>query len=100
MEMKKFNDMLEIDILRNSSQKKLGVLRDGFYGFALLAKTMLWATWRARQRIQIRSDNMNMCIVVMSGKSLDSVIQAIAREIYIVSPVLDIDLVLADALSM
>ena len=25
--------MLEIDILRNSSQKKLDVLRDAFYGF-------------------------------------------------------------------
>ena len=29
MEMKKFN-MVEIDILRNSSQKKLGVLRGAF----------------------------------------------------------------------
>ena len=47
MEMKKFNYMLEIDILSNSSQK-LGVLRVGFLGFwwsnrhpgAVLAKTM------------------------------------------------------------
>ena len=30
MEMKKFNYMLEIDILRNSSQKSLGVLRGAF----------------------------------------------------------------------
>ena len=30
MEMKKFNYMLEIDILRNSSQKILGVLRGAF----------------------------------------------------------------------
>ena len=30
MEMKKFNYMLEIDILRNSSPKNLGVLRDDF----------------------------------------------------------------------
>ena len=30
MEMKKFNYMLEIDILRNSSLKKMGVLRGAF----------------------------------------------------------------------
>ena len=50
MEMKKLNYMLEIDILRNSSQKFLGVLRGIFQGFgcpkrhpdALLAKTMYW----------------------------------------------------------
>ena len=30
MEMGKFSDMLEIDILRNSSQNLLGVLRDAF----------------------------------------------------------------------
>ena len=30
MEMKKLNHMLEIDILRNSSQTNLGVLRDAF----------------------------------------------------------------------
>ena len=50
MEMTKCNHMLEIDILRNSSQIFLGVLRvrDAFKGFgcpkrhpdALLAKTM------------------------------------------------------------
>ena len=46
MEMKKFNYMLEIEILRNSSQKNLGVLRRAFQGCtkrhpgALLAKTM------------------------------------------------------------
>ena len=48
MEKKKFNYMLEIDILGNSSQNYLGVLRGAFYGFgcpkrhtdALLAKTM------------------------------------------------------------
>ena len=47
--MKIFNNMLEIDISRNSSQKSLGVLRGAFEGFgcpkrhpdALLAKTML-----------------------------------------------------------
>ena len=35
MEVKKFNYMymLEIDILRNSSQKKLGVLNGAFEGF-------------------------------------------------------------------
>ena len=50
MEIKKFNYMLEVDILRNSSQKSLGVLRGAFKGFgcpkrhpgALLAQTMLW----------------------------------------------------------
>ena len=30
MMMKKFNDVLEIDILRNSSQKNLGVLMGAF----------------------------------------------------------------------
>ena len=49
MEMKIFNYMLEIDILRNFSQNFLGVLRGAFLGFgcpkrhpeALLAYTML-----------------------------------------------------------
>ena len=49
MEMIKFYYMLEIDILRNSSPKEVGVLRGAFDGFgcpkrhpdALLAKTML-----------------------------------------------------------
>ena len=48
MEMIKFNYMLEIDVLKNSSPKKVGVLRGAFEGFgcpkrhpdALLAKTM------------------------------------------------------------
>ena len=48
MEMKKLNYMLEIDILRNSSQHFLGILRGAILGFgcpkrhpdALLAKTM------------------------------------------------------------
>ena len=48
MERKKFNYILEFDILRNSSQSFLGVLRGAFLGFgcpkrhpdALLAKTM------------------------------------------------------------
>ena len=47
-EMKKSNYMLEIDILRNSSPRKVGVLRGAFEGFgcpkrhpdALLDKTM------------------------------------------------------------
>ena len=51
MEMIKFNYMLEIDISRNSSSRKLGVLRGAFEGFgcpkrhpdALLAKTMVKA---------------------------------------------------------
>ena len=33
MELKKFNYMLETDILRNSSQKVLGALRGAFKGF-------------------------------------------------------------------
>ena len=49
MEMIKFNYMLEIDILRNSSPRKVGVLRGAFEGFgcpkrhpdALLAKTLV-----------------------------------------------------------
>ena len=49
MEMKRFNYLLEIDILRNSSQIFLGDLRVAFKGFgcpkrhpdALLAKTMI-----------------------------------------------------------
>ena len=49
MEMIKFNYMLEIDILRHFSPRKVGVLRGAFQGFgcpkrhpdALLAKTML-----------------------------------------------------------
>ena len=53
MEMEKFNYMLEIDILRNSSQIILGVLTGAFQGFgcpirhpdALLAKTMGLATY-------------------------------------------------------
>ena len=49
MEMKNKNNMLKIDILRNSSQIFLGVLRGVFQGFgcpkgypdALLAETMV-----------------------------------------------------------
>ena len=49
MEMIKLNYMLEIDISRNSSPRKLGVLGGAFEGFgcpkrlpdALLAKTMI-----------------------------------------------------------
>ena len=48
-EIKKFNYKLEIEILRNSTQIFLGVLRGSFQGFgcpkkhpdALLAKTMI-----------------------------------------------------------
>ena len=38
MEMIKFNYMLEIDILRNSSPKKVGVLRGAFEGSGLDVK--------------------------------------------------------------
>ena len=52
MEIKKFNYMFLIDILRYSSQKILGALRGAFSGFgcpkrhpdALLAKTMADST--------------------------------------------------------
>ena len=48
MEMRKFNYMLKIEILRNSSMKILGVLKGAFLGFGcrkrhpdvLLAKTI------------------------------------------------------------
>ena len=51
---KKCNYMLEIDILRNSSQKKLGVQRGPFLGFmcpkdALLAKTVPWKLFITRK---------------------------------------------------
>ena len=39
MEMIKFNYMLEIDILRNSSPKKVGVLKGAFEGFGVSKKT-------------------------------------------------------------
>ena len=54
MDLKKFNYMLEIDILRNSPQRFLGVLRGAFLRFgctkrhpdALLAKTMVGTVYR------------------------------------------------------
>ena len=44
IEVNKFNNMLEIDILRNSSQKLLGVLRVDFGGFGCPndAQTTCW----------------------------------------------------------
>ena len=39
MEMKKFNYMLEINVLRNSSQKSLGALRGAFLGVWVSKKT-------------------------------------------------------------
>ena len=39
MEMKKFNYMVEIDILRNSSQKKVGVLMGVFLRVWVFKKT-------------------------------------------------------------
>ena len=39
MEMKKFNYMLEIDILRNFSQKNLGVVRGAFLRVWVSKKT-------------------------------------------------------------
>ena len=49
--MKKFNYMVEIDILRNSFQKDLGVLRGAFLGFGCLKRhpdTLLAKTIAAR----------------------------------------------------
>ena len=65
MMMKKFNYMLKINILRNSSQKKLGVLRGAFKGFgcrnrhqdALLAKTM-WPTLEKSTYSDIHVDDI------------------------------------------
>ena len=39
MEMEKFNYMLEIDILRNSSQQFLGVMRGAFKGLGVQKDT-------------------------------------------------------------
>ena len=63
--MKKFNYKLEIGILRNSTQKYLGVLRGSFQGFgcpkrhpaALLAKTML----------VFKMDGLQHCLDLPSG---------------------------------
>ena len=60
MEMKKINYMLEIDILRNSSQNLLGVLRGVFQGFvcpkrqpdALLA-IVLANIWKQGVQIEV-----------------------------------------------
>ena len=41
MEMKQFNYMLKIDILKKSSQKYLGVLRGGFWGFGCQKDTQM-----------------------------------------------------------
>ena len=41
MEMIKFNYMVEIDILRNSSPEKVGVLRGAFEGFGCPKDTQM-----------------------------------------------------------
>ena len=61
MEMIKFNYMLEIDILRHFSPRKVGVLRGAFEGFgcpkrhpdALLAKTMI-GSWEGGKKLKGR----------------------------------------------
>ena len=45
MMMKNFNDMLEIDILRNSSQKNLGVLMGAFLRVWVTKKAKTMNTW-------------------------------------------------------
>ena len=75
----------------------------------LVVAVKVWAKWWAGHRIEIRSDNMNTCLLVMSGKSKDDFMLSCARELYEIVAAHDIDLsvihvpglslTLADALS-
>ena len=75
----------------------------------LIVAVKFWQKWWAGHRIEIRCDNMNTCLLIMSGKSVDPFMQKGARELYMVVAANDIDLnvvhtpglslVLADALS-
>ena len=58
----------------------------------LVVAIKLWAKWWKGHRIDIRSDNMNTCILVMRGKSVDPYMQRCARELYLVTATNDIDL--------
>ena len=69
-EMKKLNYKLEIEIFRNSTLKKFGVLRGSFEGFgcpkrhpdALLAKTMLSDEYHAYGRVSFMFQRF--CIIL------------------------------------
>ena len=75
----------------------------------LIVAVKFWQKWWAGHQIEIQCDNMNTCLLIMSGKSVDPFIQKGARELYMVVAANDIDLnvvhtpglplVLADALS-
>ena len=58
----------------------------------LIVAVKLWKEWWAGHRIEIRSDNMNTCLVIMNGKSIDPFMQAGARELYMVIAANDIEL--------
>ena len=82
MEMEKINYMLEIDILRNSSQNFLGVLMGAFQGFgcpkrhpdALLAKTMALNVtcppWSFQMPSQPSDENLNLVLESSPGGQL------------------------------
>ena len=75
----------------------------------LVVAVKLWAKWWAKHRVEIRSDNTNTCLTMMTGKSRDPYMQACTRELYQMVAANDIDinvvhtlglsLQLADALS-
>ena len=77
MEVKNFDYMLEIDILRNSSPKILGVLRGAFQGFgcpkrhpdALLAKTMTDA--HSRVHCFVKSDEKKILMLYTAILTFD-----------------------------
>ena len=53
----------------------------------------LWKKWWAGQWcVEIRSDNMNTCSVIMNGKSIDPYMQAGAKELYMIIAANYIDL--------
>ena len=58
----------------------------------LVVAVKLWSRWWAGHRVEIRCDNMNTCMVVMTGKSIDLFMQSCARELYQVVAAYDIDL--------
>ena len=58
----------------------------------LVVAVKLWARWWAGHRIEIRNDNMNTCLMIMTGKSIDPFMQSCARELYQVVAANDIDL--------
>ena len=75
----------------------------------LIMAVKFWQKWWAGHRVEIQCDNMNTCLLIMSGKLIDPFMQKGARELYMVVAANDIDLnvvhtpglslVLTDALS-